>query len=195
MNRFLGMLALVTSLSPIVCQSEPASDEQMATEALSNVPRDPVKRGMYFESQFEKLVEISTLAPDRIQPATVFFNKGLSYRELQELKEGFGIEVIDVGLKAPQGNKGVVMSIGAGMADLWAINGTLEERLTFLVASQQKCFAKMAKVMPANEAQEMMDLATKPFFVYSARIFRIESVTRPLATATYSKRRYLEYAV
>jgi hypothetical protein len=144
----------------------------MANEAIgAYVPKEPVKRDKLLEKQFERLVDLAAQAPNEIQPATVFFNTGLSYRELHDLREDFGFEVIDVGMKAPQGDRGVVMSIGGGMADLWAIEGTFEERLTFMITSEQKCFAKMARYMPADEAKGMADLATKPFFVYSARIF------------------------
>lgn len=172
MTKLFVVTILIAALFPYASRSEPASDEQMANEAISPyVPRDPVKRDKLLEKQFEKLTELAARAPEEIQPATVFFNTGLSYRELHDLREDFGFEVIDVGMKAPQGDRGVVMSIGGGMADLWAINGTFEERLVFMITSEQKCFAKMARYMPADEAQGMADLATKPFSVYSARIF------------------------
>lgn len=172
MTRLLAVTILLTALIPHASVSEPASDEQMANEAIAPyVPRDPVKRGKLLEKQFEELVDFAAQVPDDVQPATVFFNTGLSYREMHDLREGFGFEVIDVGMKAPQGDRGVVMSISGGMASLWAIDGTFEERLEFMITSEQKCFAKMAKYMPADESQGMADLATKPFFVYSARIF------------------------
>jgi hypothetical protein len=61
----------------------------------------------------------------------------------------------------------MVMSISGGMADLRAIQRTFEERLTFMITSEQKCFTKMARHMSADEAQEMADLATNPFFIYA----------------------------
>ncbi len=121
--------------------------------------------------QYEKLVDLAAQAPGEIQPATVFFRTGLSYRQMHDVSEDFEIEIIDVGLKAPQGDKGIVMSISGGMTGLWAIDGTFEERLTFMITSEQKCFAKKAEFLPPDEARGMADLATKPFFVYSARIF------------------------
>jgi hypothetical protein len=130
-----------------------------------------LRRGNLIEQQAEKLIELAAQTPDEVQPATVFFGSGLSYRELQELHEDFSFEVIDVSVKAPQGNQGIVMSISGGMADLWAIKGTLEERLTFMISSEQRCFAKMAKFVPPDQYQGMVDLATKPFRVYSARVF------------------------
>lgn len=172
MKKFAYVAILLASYFPIACLAEPASDEQMAREAIGPyAPRDPAKREKMLREQFENLVDLAAHAPDEIQPATVFFNTGLSYRELHDLREDFDFEVIDVGMKAPQGDRGVVMSIGGGMADLWAIDGTFEERLTFMINAEQKCFAKMAKLMPTEEGQGMADLATKPFFVYSARIF------------------------
>lgn len=172
MTKLFVVTILLAAFFPYASLSEPASDEQMANEAIGPyVPRDPVKRDKSLKKQFEKIVDLAAQAPNEIQPATVFFNTGLSYRELHDLREDFGFEVIDVGMKAPQGDRGVVMSIGGGMADLWAIDGTFEERLTFMITSEQKCFAKMARYMPEDQAQGMADLATNPFFVYSARIF------------------------
>ena len=163
---------LLVSCLPIAGLAEPASDEQMDREAIGPyVSSDPARREEVLREQFEKLVDLAAEAPDDVQPATVFFKTGLSYRELHDLREDFDIEIIDVGLKAPQGDRGVVMSISGGMADLWAIDGTFEERLTFMITSEQKCFAKMAAHMPVDEARGMADLATNPFFVYSARIF------------------------
>ena len=172
MTKGLIVTILLIALFPYESLSEPASDEKMANEAIGPyVPRDPGKRDKFLKKQFQILVDLATQAPDEVQPATVFFNTGLSYRELHDLRNGFGFEVIDVGMKAPQGGRGTVMSIGEGMADLFAIKGTFEERLTFMITSEQKCFAKMARYMPADESQGMADLATNPFFVYSARIF------------------------
>ena len=172
MTKVLVVTILLTALFPYASLSEPASDEQMANEAIGPyVPRDPVKRSKLLKEQFERIVDLAAQAPDTVQPATVFFNTGLSYREIHDLREDFGFEVIDVVMKAPQGDRGVVMSIGGGMANLFAIEGTFEERLTFMITAEQKCFAKRAKFMPTDEAQGMADLATNPFFVYSARIF------------------------
>ena len=172
MENYSVVAILLVSCLPIACLAEPASNEQMAREAISPyVPNDPARRAEVLQEQFEKLVDLAAQAPDEIQPATVFFNTGLSYRELHDLREDFEIEIIDVGLKAPQGDKGMIMSISGGMANLWAIDGTFEERLTFMITSEQKCFAKRAERLPADEAQGMADLATNPFFVYSARIF------------------------
>ena len=172
MKYYLAVAILLLLCAPIAGLAEPASDEQMASEAISPyVPSDPVRPDEVLRAQFERLVDLAAQAPNEIQPATVFFKTGLSYRELHDLREDFEIEIIDVGLKAPQGDQGIVMSISGGMADLWAIDGTFEERLTFMITSEQKCFAKRAAHMPADEAQGMADLATNPFFVYSARIF------------------------
>jgi len=172
MTKALVVMILIIGFFPHVCRSEAASDQQMANEAIGPyVPKDPNKRDQLLRNQHRKIVELATQAPKEVQPATVFFNSGFSYRETHELREDFGIEVIDVVMKAPQGDRGVVMSIGGGMANLFAIEGTFEERLTFMITSEQKCFAKMAKYMPDDESQGMADLATNPFFVYSARIF------------------------
>lgn len=172
MTRCLVFTILLIAFFPVECLSEPASDETMADEAISPyVPRDPGKRDKALEKQIQILADHAAQSPDEIQPATVFFKTGLSYRELHDLRNDFGFEVIDVGMKAPQGDRGVVMSVSGGMADLFATTGTFEERLTFMITSEQKCFAKMVKYMPADESQGMADLATNPFFVYSARIF------------------------
>ena len=163
---------LFASWLPVACLADPASDDQMALEAIGPyVPGDPARQKEVLRKQFEKLVDLAARAPDDVQPATVFFKTGLSYGELHDLRAGFEVEIIDVGLKAPQGDKGRIMSISSGMADLWAIDGTFEERLTFMITAEQRCFAKMAKHLPADEARGMAELATNPFFVYSARVF------------------------
>lgn len=172
MTKLFVVTILITALLPDASVAETASDEQMANEAIGPyAPGDPARRDKILEKQFEKLVELVARAPDEVQPATVVFNTGLSYRELHDLRNDFGFEVFDVGVKAPQGDRGIVMSISGGMADLWAIEGTFEERLTFMVKSEQRCFANMAKHMAPDESLGMADLATKPFYVYSARIF------------------------
>lgn len=172
MTKALIVMILIIGFFPHVSLSESASDQQMANEAIGPyVPKDPDKREQLLRNQHRKIVEFATQAPNDVQPATVFFSTGLSYREIHDLREDFGFEVIDVVMKAPQGDRGVVMSIGGGMANLFVIKGTFEERLTFMIMSEQKCFAKMAKYMPDDESQGMADLATNPFFVYSARIF------------------------
>ncbi len=172
MNKSPILFLLLLALIPLQGFSEPASDEKMAGEAISPaLSRDPEKRDKVLRRHFDELVEAATQAPDEVRPATVFFSTGLSYRELHDLRNDFSIEVIDVHMKAPQGDNGTIMSIGGGMADLFAIRGSFEERLTFMITSEQKCFAKMAKYMPAKEAKGMADLATRPFRVYAARIF------------------------
>jgi len=181
MNKTPILFILLLALIPLQGFSEPASDKKMAHEAISpSLPRDPEKRDQVLRRYFDELVEAATQAPDEIRPATVFFSAGLSYRELHDLRNDFSIEVIDVQMKAPQGDNGTIMSIGDGMADLFAIRGSFEERLTFMITSEQKCFAKMAKYMQAEEAKGMADLATRPFRVYAARVFGPNRALREL---------------
>ena len=171
MFRYRYCAVLLTALFPIASLPDPATDEQMASEAIGPyVPSDSLDRQKMLDEQFKKLTDLAARAPKEIRPVTVFFKTGLSYKELHDLREASSFEVIDVVMKAPQGSRGGVMSINAGMADLWAIDGTLEERLIFMITSEQRCFAKMAKHLPEDQAHGIADLATNPFFVYSARI-------------------------
>jgi hypothetical protein len=152
--------------------AEPASDNQMAAEALSPVvSRDPARRQQRLEDYRDRLYRLVQDSPDSIRPATVFFNSGLTTERLQLLMEEHRLEVIDAHVKAPQGNNGVVMSIMFGSSDLLASDGDLSSRLSFVIDAHQKCFAKSAKFRPADDALEWMDLSTVPFLVYSARIF------------------------
>ena len=152
--------------------AEPASDSQMAEEALSPlVPKDPTRRQQRLEEHRDRLYRLVQESPDSIRPATVFFSGGLTTKQLQLLMEEHRLEVIDAHVKAPQGNNGVVMSIMFGSSDLLASDGDLSSRLSFVIDAHQKCFAKSAKLRPADDAQEWMDLSTVPFLVYSARIF------------------------
>ena len=172
MTRIIAASILFFAFCPQPLLAEPASDAQMAKEAIMPyAPRDADQQAEFLQKYAERIRDLATHAPDDVQPATVFFNTGLSYREMHELREDLGFEVIDVGMKAPQGDRGVIMSLSGGMANLFAIKGTFEERLTFMIRSEQKCFAKRARLMSGDEAQAMADLATNPFFVYSARIF------------------------
>ena len=181
MNKATAITLLLAALLPLVSFAEPASDTKMADEAIAPyAPSDSEKLDRVIQEHAERLRDLATDAPDEVWPASVFFSRGLSYREIHELREDFGFEVIDLKMKAPQGDRGVVMSIGAGMADLFAIEGTFEERLAFIVESQQRCFARRARLIPSDDSQDLVDLATKPFFVYSARIFGPGKVLREL---------------
>ena len=152
--------------------AEPASDSQMAAEALSPVvSKDPARRQQQLEDHRDRLYRLVQDSPESIRPATVFFNSGLTTEQLQLLIEEHRLEVIDAHVKAPQGNNGVVMSIMFGTSNLLASDGDLSSRLSFVIDAHQKCFAKSAKLFPAEDAQEWMDLSTVPFLVYSARIF------------------------
>jgi len=152
--------------------AEPASDSQMAAEALSPfATKDPARRQLRLEDHRDRLYRLVQDSPDSIRPATVFFNSGLTTDQLQLLIEEHRLEVVDAHVKAPQGNNGVVMSIIFGSSDLLASDGDLSSRLSFVIDAHQKCFAKRANFAPAEDAQEWVDLATVPFLVYSARIF------------------------
>lgn len=144
----------------------------MADDALNPfVPRDAEARDQSLSTHFERLVGLALTTPDELQAATVFFNTGLSVPELHALRNNYDIEVIDVMMKAPQGTHGVVMSVDFGMTDLFAIHGSFEERLSFAISAEQKCFAKYSEHMPPDESAEWEELARRPFSVYSARIF------------------------
>lgn len=152
--------------------AEPASDRQMAAEALSPVvSKDPARRQQQLEEHRDRLYSLVQDSPDSIRPATVFFNSGLTTEHLQLLMAEHQLEVIDAHVKAPQGSNGVVMSIMFGSSDLLASDGDLSSRLSFVIDAHQKCFAKSAKLRPTKDAQEWMDLSTVTFLVYSARIF------------------------
>jgi len=159
-------------LTPIMGMAEPASDSQMAAEALSPaVAKDPAQRQFQLEDHRDRLYRLVQDSPDSIRPATVFFNSGLTTGQLQLLIEEHRLEVIDAHVKAPQGNNGVVMSIMFGSSDLLASDGDLSSRLSFIIDAHQKCFAKRAKFVPAGDAKEWVALAAVPFLVYSANIF------------------------
>jgi hypothetical protein len=144
----------------------------MAAEALAPfISRDPARRQQQLDQHRKNLVKLLYDNPDLVRPATVFFSRGIGSDELQRLAEGQDLEVIDVHVKAPQGTQGVIMSIMFGMADLLATDGDLDSRLTFAIAAEQECFAKRAKFVPPEEAQEWEALATQPFLAYSARVF------------------------
>lgn len=152
--------------------AEPASDSQMAAEALSPVvSRDPALRRQRLEEHRDRLYSLVQNSPDSIRPATVFFSSGLTTEQLQFLMEEHRLEVIDAHVKAPQGNNGVVMSIMFGSSDLLASEGDLSSRLSFVIDAHQECFAKSAKIRPTEDAQEWIGLSTVTFLVYSARIF------------------------
>ena len=152
--------------------AEPASDSQMAAEALSPVlSKDPARRQQQLEEHRDRLYSLVQDSPDLIRPATVFFKSGLTTEQLQLLTEEHQLEVIDAHVKAPQGSSGVVMSIMFGSSDLLASDGDLSSRLSFVIGAHQECFAKSAKLRPPEDAQDWMDLSTVTFLVYSASIF------------------------
>lgn len=143
----------------------------MAAEALAPyVTREPARREQQLQEHHDQLYRVAQKSPDQVRPATAFFARGLTSSELQSLIKETDLEVIDVHVKAPQGNDGLVMSMMLGMADLLATSGNLSSRLSFAIEAEQKCFAKMAEV-PGEDAEDLATLASRPFLVYSARVF------------------------
>lgn len=170
-SRGIVVLLLVLSHAQNAL-SEPASDTQMAAEAIGPfVPDDPAQREEFLASNVQNVIEHAAKSPEDVRPATVFFRSGISVRELDRLQARVGIEVMDAVLKAPEGKNGQVMSIIVGMGDMFAIDGNLEERLSFVISAEQKCFAKAAEVAAAEEQQKFSNLSRARFLVYSARLF------------------------
>ena len=160
------------SLAPGIGVAQPASDRQMAAEALAPyVPSEHAQKQYALERHRDRLTVVAQKSPEQVHAATAFFNRGLTGRELQLLAESTGLEVIDVHAKAPKGTEGTVTSVMFGMADLHVTDGGLAEKLSFAISAVQKCFEKSASVAPAEEAQEWADLASHQFLVYSARVF------------------------
>tara|TARA_R110000782_G_scaffold58236_5_gene121857 strand:- start:930 stop:1532 length:603 start_codon:yes stop_codon:yes gene_type:complete len=150
--------------------AEPASDSQMAEEA-NYLPKDPARRQQRLEEFRDRLYSLVQESPDSIRAAHVYFNRGLTTAELQLLMDEHQLEVIDANLKAPQGNNGVVMSLGLGYAGVLASDGDLSDRLSFAIDAHQACFVKMAKYVSDEEVHEWEGLSTVTFLVYSASIF------------------------
>lgn len=166
------VLLLLVILHAQDALTEPASDTQMAAEAIAPfMPKDPVKRDELLAWNVRKVIEHAAESPENVRPATVFFRRGISVEELDRLQTRLGIEVMDVVLKAPEGKNGQVMSIMVGMGDMFVIDGSLENRLSFVVSAEQKCFAKAAEAAPGEEQQKFSDLSKTRFLVYSARVF------------------------
>jgi hypothetical protein len=175
------LIVIFMIFAPISAPAEPASDAKMAREALiPYVANDPERRAQALNEYRRELLSLAERNPDAIRPARVFFAAGLSVAELQALSDTFGVEVMDVMVKAPQGTEDVVMSIEFGMADLLAVDGSLQERLSFAIAAEQKCFRKISELLPPDEAPAMADLAASPFLVYWARVFGPISSLRDL---------------
>ena len=173
-RNFLLFLLILLHTGSI--DAAPASDEKMAGEARPKyLSKDIDGTGSALQKHTAELQMLAAERPNEVQVATVYFKTGLSYKELSDLRQNLEFEVIDVSLKAPMGDKGVIMSLGGGMADLFLIEGTFEQRLTYMVEHFQKCdFLKGAEIRAAladESAKEYFELATRPFGVYSARIF------------------------
>lgn len=166
------LIALIAVMVPFNGAAEPASDAQMAREALlPYVSKDAAARARTLNRSRQELLMLAARTPHAIRPARVFFGAGVSAAELEDLSDRFGVEVMDVMVKAPEGDDGTIMSIQFGMQDLFATDGTLETRLSFAIGAEQKCFAKMSTLVPPDEAAAKADLAVRPFLVYSARVF------------------------
>jgi len=155
---------------PKIGMAEPASDSQMAEEAI-HLPKDPARRQQRLEEFRDHLYSLVQESPYSIRAAHVYFNRGLTTVELQLLMDEHQLEVMDANLKAPQGNNGVVMSLGLGFAGVLASDGDLSDRLSFAIDAHQECFVKMAKYLPDEEVHEWEGLSTVTFLVYSASIF------------------------
>ena len=173
---------LVLAAIPIAGFAERASDSQMAEEAF-NLPKDPAHRQQRLEAFSDRLYSLVQESPDSIRSANVYFNRGLTTLELQHLADEHQLEVMDVKLKAPQGENGVVMSIGLGSVGVLASDGDLSERLSFAIGKHQECFVKMAKHMPKDEMHEWEELSTATFLVYSASVFGLATTLQELQNA------------
>ncbi len=166
------LLSVFLLLAPYEVFPNPATDEQMAKEAIDPfVPRNPDLRKKVLKEHFNKIEELARSSPEEIRPATAYFKTGLSVAELHDLREKYNVEVIDLMVKAPQGDGGSIMSMQLGMQDLFAIDGPFKERLSFVIDKHQECFKKSSRHMPPGETEEWAQLASRPFLAYSVRAF------------------------
>lgn len=171
MKRALALFGAVFFLASFDALANPATDAQMANEALTPYIRaEPEKWDEELREQFDKVAKLAKSSPTEVRPASAFFASGLTGSELQSLSELFEVEVIDLVAKAPQGAEGVVMTMHVGMADLLVTDGNLSSRLSYVIEAEQRCFSKFAETASIEEAQGWIDLATGPFLVYSARV-------------------------
>ena len=174
MARFLMIrfsTSLLFGLLLANVSAEPASDAQMAREAIApyfSAKAEATQNAIdWHRDQLRSALESD---PHLVRPARVFFTQGLSLSTFAKMASDFGVEVIDVSLKAPLGDRGVVMSISNGMTDLLVVDGPLLDRLTTMVRRFQNCFKSRSRYMQPEDAAEYMKLSSEEFRVYSARL-------------------------
>ncbi len=121
-----------------------------------------------FSAEQERLRRAAENGTAGIEPARVFFSRGQSPVELGAIESEFRLDVIDVSLKAPLGDKGIVQSILNGMTNLLVEEGDLADRLASMIERHTACLNRRAEFLPP--AERNTPLSPGDFKVYSARV-------------------------
>ena len=104
---------------------------------------------------------------------TVVFNKGLSVADVKKLVDRYQLEIVDIHLKAPYNDKGVIQSFDVGSSELVRYRGDFEQRANKAIGAIRYQLITMAETMPPDVAAAYTEIAKSEILVY-----RIEAYSR-----------------
>lgn len=150
-----------------------ADDEKLAQEALyPYVPtKEPALRNALLQEQASNVDSLAQQTPRRRKAATIVFNTGMSTTGIAELADSMQLNVTRVIINAPLNELGVIQTVGFGLDDLLATDGSLQQRLDYVVERARTLLLEHAHgVIDKKRAEDAFRVATGPLKIYSVEV-------------------------
>lgn len=169
-------LVLLTLVAHSTATAQKANEDQMARDARSPYLSSRMSAGETQARIQERHAAIRVRAgsaPEREMSVTVVFNKGLSVADVKKLVDRYQLEIVDIHLKAPYNDKGVIQSFDVGSSELVRYRGDFEQRANKAIGAIRYQLITMAETMPPDVAAAYTEIAKSEILVY-----RIEAYSR-----------------
>ena len=167
---FIALLNLASASNAVF--GEWADNNKMVLDTLApSAPHDSAAQKEVIELARLNIEEVARKQPNERRAATVVFSVGRSIDDIVNLSNYFDVAVVEVQLKAPLNDQGIVHTVVIGTDNLLAIDAPfadwLDHSMQFV---REQMLDRAATMVDELAADEFRQMALGPQHIYSIQI-------------------------
>jgi len=166
-------VVVILSFSPTVI-ADRADDAKMASEALAPYISSKASLGdrqARVESVHANVRVHGGEKPNEEISVTIVFDRGLSIPKLGEIAAKYKLEIVDIHLKTPYNDRGVVQSIDIGAVELARYRGGFVARAEKAVGAVRYQFLQWAENLSSDAAESHRRMVRQDMHIYRCEAY------------------------
>ncbi len=179
-KKLFAVAISLALLLPITSFAQKADDARMVEDSIAPFVSSrlaPADRQFRVDQYYSRTIQWARQSPRRELAASIVFTRGLSPAEVATLVDAYSLELVSAVVKTPKGDRGIIMTIDIGFADILKWRGSLDQKLEKAIGSFRLKFLEEAAIMEqaapdeVDYARTRREMARGPMAIYRIEAF------------------------